>query len=242
VGILEPTAWLRCELDCSIELLAVTKRYASPNGLVEALPPTSLSARVGESVAIVGPSGVGKSTLLAIAGLLLRPDSGTIKIDGAQAPDGEEHRAAFRGEKLGFVFQAFNLLEHKTAVDNVIAGLTHASRPGASKQRGGRDDESLAMDALRRVGVEGRARHNAGLLSGGEQQRVAIARAIVKGPGVILADEPTGNLDDYNSGAICDLLLGLSGSATVLVVTHDQGIAARCDRVASIDQQGRTDG
>ena len=212
-----------------IELEAIAKTYLSGRFTVEALRGVSLSIAPGELVAIMGPSGSGKTTLMEILGCLLQPTRGRYRFKGraveAIPPDG---LSALRGTEIGFVFQSFNLLPRLTALENVELPLHYRGVPRHERR-------SRAERALDHVGLATRARHLPAELSGGERQRVAIARALVNQPSVILADEPTGNLDTQTGNAILDLLLSLNREGvTVVLVTHDPRIGERAERLLAI--------
>ena len=206
----------------SIQLDSVVKEY--PGG-VTALRGVSVEVPDGDQVAVVGPSGSGKTTMLTILGTLERPTSGDVHVAGHTVRAASDNElAGLRAHQIGFVFQAFHLQESMTAVDNVATGMLYMGTP--LRQR-----REAARAALERVGLSHRLDFKPKQLSGGERQRVAIARAIAKRPQIILADEPTGNLDSKSGGEVIDLLLGLGADgATLLLITHDPGIAWRFGR------------
>jgi putative ABC transport system ATP-binding protein len=209
-----------------LEARDLTRAFGSGATAVQALRGVSLTVGEGEMVAIMGPSGSGKSTLLHILGALDRPDSGSVSIDGHRYDDlSDRELTRLRGEVFGFVFQFFNLLPTLTAAENVLLpALVNGERPARYAER---------IDALLgRVGLGGRAAHLPTELSGGEQQRVAIARALLRRPRLVLADEPTGNLDSKAGGTVMRLLRAVVDEGqTVVMVTHDPGAAALADRV-----------
>ncbi|OJX65938.1 MAG: peptide ABC transporter ATP-binding protein [Micrococcales bacterium 73-13] len=219
------------------ELSGVTKTYRKGSSRVTAVAGIDLTIPDGQLVAIQGPTGGGKSTLLQLLGALERPDSGAVRLAGddlAKASDGRLGRV--RAETIGFVFQGFNLIPTLTARENVETALVPLGVPTQERR-------SRAEAALAQVGLADRAEHHPSELSGGQQQRVAIARALVKEPSVLLADEPTGNLDEGTRDEIIGLLEGLwrERGLTVVIVTHDSAVAARAERRLTL-KDGRVSG
>jgi len=218
------------------QLQEVTKLYARRGHEVTALRAPSLEIKAGDYAAIVGPSGSGKTTLLSILGGMLTPNSGQVLLDGASLYDlSVAKRAALRRERIGFVFQTFNLVPYLTAVENVQIPLYLA---GLSKA----EQQSRAVEMLRRVGLADRTDHKPSELSTGQQQRVALARTLANNPPVILADEPTGNLDPDSRRIVLDFLDELHAeSRTIVMVTHDAAAAERAHRWLHLSDGAITD-
>ncbi|MCW2963071.1 MAG: transporter ATP-binding protein [Actinomycetia bacterium] len=208
----------------ALELDGVTKVYGE-DPPVPALRGVSFSVRPGELVAIVGPSGSGKTTLLHVIGTLERPSSGLVRIGGVDAAQLDDRELSkLRARNIGFVFQQFFLAEHATVRDNVADGLLYAGVRAAERYR-------RADEAIERVGLSERASFKPTKLSGGERQRVAIARALIGRPTIVLADEPTGNLDSTNGASIMNLIRELNAAgATIIMITHDTGLADQLPR------------
>lgn len=208
-----------------IELVNVSKRYKVGEHTINALDNVSLTVKEGEFVSITGPSGSGKSTLMHIIGLLDTPTVGSVIFEGEDISQlTESTLAQIRNKKLGFVFQQFNLLERTTALENVALPLLYSETPE-------REMNEQALKALQSVGLLEHAQHFANQLSGGQQQRVAIARALVNNPKVLLADEPTGNLDSQSTREIVEILKNLNKQGrTIIIVTHESDIARKAKR------------
>ncbi|MFM8678176.1 MAG: ABC transporter ATP-binding protein [Alphaproteobacteria bacterium] len=214
----------------ALELDAVVRRYRQAGGALEILRGASLRLMPGEAVALVGPSGAGKSTLLHVAGLLEAPDGGRVLVDGQDGGRlGDRERTLLRRRALGFVYQFHHLLPEFSALENVVVPQMIAGRPRREAAR-------RAAELLERVGLSARAGHRPGRLSGGEQQRVAIVRAIANAPRVLLADEPTGNLDPGTASGVYEELVRLvrETGLAVLMATHNPELAARMDRIVRL--------
>jgi putative ABC transport system ATP-binding protein len=208
-----------------IELDAIGKVFYTDEVETHALADITLDIERGEYVSIAGPSGCGKSTLLSLLGLLDAPTSGTYKLNGRPVEDlGLAERARVRNREIGFIFQSFNLIGDLTVYENVELPLTYRGMPASERK-------DRTIGALERVGMSHRAKHLPSQLSGGQQQRVAVARAVAGSPAILLADEPTGNLDSKTGGAVMDLLRELHAEgATICMVTHDPRYAQHAGR------------
>jgi len=210
-----------------IDLQKIQKVYRTKTIETTALNNIDLHVPQGEFLSIMGPSGCGKSTLLNIIGLLDEPSNGTITVDGQSIKNyGSKTTARFRNEKLGFIFQSFHLIPDLSVIDNVELPLLYRNISGSERRR-------LSAEALESVGLANRQSHFPSQLSGGQKQRVAIARAIVGKPAIILADEPTGNLDSVMGDEVMDILIGLNKehNTTIVMVTHDERMAKKTDRL-----------
>jgi len=208
-----------------LEVSELTKQVDGPEGRLTIVNHVSFAIQQGQSVAICGPSGAGKSSLLALLAGLDEPTGGSVRLLGKSWQDvTDDERTAWRGQHVGFVFQSFHLIPGLTALENVLLPLEIAKDPSA---------EEKAVAALTELGLSHRLNHYPKHLSGGEQQRVAIARAIVRRPALLMADEPTGNLDDRNGAMIVDKLFDLNRreGLTIVIITHERSLAERCDRI-----------
>jgi putative ABC transport system ATP-binding protein len=214
-----------------VEVKDLVKTYQMGDIQVNALRGLSMSVKEGEVIAIMGPSGSGKSTLMNTLGCLDRPSSGSYVLNGEDVMSmGDDQLADVRNRQVGFIFQSYNLLSRTTALANVMLPMRYR------RNNGHVDAQEVAKELLVRVGLEDRMTHKPFEMSGGQQQRVAIARALVNNPAIILADEPTGNLDSKSGKEIMDLLLGLNEErgVTLIIVTHDPKIAALTQRTVRI--------
>jgi putative ABC transport system ATP-binding protein len=214
-----------------IEIRGLTKVYEMGEVEVRALAGVDLDVAEGEFLAVMGPSGSGKSTLMNILGCLDRPTSGTYFLDGVDVSElNRDERAVIRNAKIGFVFQSFNLLARTSAIENVELPLLYGELGWSSDER-----HAAARESLRRVGLAGREGHYPSQLSGGQQQRVAIARALVTDPAILLADEPTGNLDSRTSEEIMGIFQQLNDEGkTVVLITHEPDIAQYAKRIVTV--------
>lgn len=220
-----------------LEMVGVGRFYADGGARVDVLHGVDLTIDAGQTVAIVGPSGSGKSTLLHIAGLLDRADRGVVKVSGrAVAGLGDEEISGIRNATFGFVYQFHHLLREFSALENVqMPSLIGNREEGRGKSEGLRE---RAVGLLEAVGLKGRAGHYPSQLSGGEQQRVALARALMNRPKLLLADEPTGNLDPHTADEVVEMLFGLvkEEGLSTLIVTHNMELAQRCDLVLRMEE------
>ena len=212
-----------------IELKDITKTYRMGEVDFTVLSGVSLSVQSGELIAIMGPSGSGKSTIMNIIGCLDRPTSGSYRFEDREISElTDDELASIRNVKIGFVFQTFNLLARFSALKNVEVPLIYGGVPARLRKE-------RAVPLLEKVGLADRLYHKPTELSGGQQQRVAVARALVNNPALLLADEPTGNLDSRSGEEILKILTGLNEQGvTVIIVTHDQSVAARCRRIVNV--------
>jgi len=215
--------------DAVIQLEGIKKVFYTDEVETHALSDVHLKIKQGEYVSMAGPSGCGKTTLLSLLGLLDTPTAGTYLLESQPVANlSAAERARIRNERIGFIFQAFNLIGDLTVYENVELPLTYRGMPAAERKR-------RAEGALEQVGMSHRARHYPAQLSGGQQQRAAVARAVVGEPAILLADEPTGNLDSTNGEAVMELLRGLHrGGGTICMVTHDPRYAAYADRTIQL--------
>jgi putative ABC transport system ATP-binding protein len=212
-----------------VKLVGVERRYAAGGTITTALHGIDLDVDEGALVALIGPSGSGKTTLMGVIGGLDLPDRGSVVVDGVDVTGlRDEALAGYRLRTVGFVFQSPGLVPLMTALENVALPLQLMGKDSL-------EAETLAREALASVGLEARARHRAFELSGGEQQRVALARVLAKRPRLLLADEPTGQLDSETSAAIIDLIRSFRGRTTIIVATHDDAVAAMADRTIRIE-------
>ena len=212
-----------------VKLSNITKTYRMGEVDITVLSNVSLSVRSGELIAIMGPSGSGKSTLMNIIGCLDRPTNGTYRFEDREISDmTDDELASIRNVKIGFVFQTFNLLPRFSALKNVEVPLVYSGVPARLRKE-------RAIPLLQQVGLSDRMYHRPTELSGGQQQRVSIARALVNHPPLLLADEPTGNLDSRSGAEILNILTGLNEQGvTIMIVTHDKDVAARCKRIINL--------
>jgi len=219
-----------------IELRDIEKTYYSGELSTPVLKGLSFTVQPGEYVAIMGPSGSGKTTLMNILGCLDKPSAGSYKLDGVEAVSLDDDKlSALRNSRIGFVFQLFHLLERTSALENVLLPLIYAEHYP-------QDAETRARKALDAVGLSGRLDYKPNQLSGGEQQRVAIARALISNPALILADEPTGNLDSASGAEVLAIFDRLhSEGRTIVIITHDQSVAERAGRILTL-RDGRITG
>ncbi len=213
-----------------IKLTQLTKDFTSDAGVNQAIKGVNLTINAGEYLSIAGPSGCGKSTLMSILGLLEIPSSGEYLLNGYQAHDLDVYqRAEIRNKEIGFIFQSFNLIGDLTILENVALPLSYRNMKKAQRLE-------IAMNALEKVNMADRAKYYPAQLSGGQQQRIAVARSLVIDPSILLADEPTGNLDSINGGAIMDLFDQLHDEGrTICMVTHDDRFAQRSKRVVHLE-------
>jgi putative ABC transport system ATP-binding protein len=213
-----------------VDMQEIVKVYASGENEVRALDGIDLAIDAGEFVAVMGPSGSGKSTLMNILGCLDRPTGGIYRLDGVDVSKmSANQRAEIRNSRLGFVYQNFNLLSRTTALENVELPLIYGQAPMSARER-----RERAREIIHRVGLDGREKHTPAQLSGGQQQRVAIARALITDPPVILADEPTGNLDTRTSQDVMEIFERLNDEGkTVIIITHEHDIAEHARRTVT---------